>query len=274
MPVEVSEAALDDHVTKSAPYNNGNGTVGSDDITWDFAIQPSLGWAQSHKQLLQNLSYAETGAGLAAGAVSGGCALIPIPDPLSKGCAAVFGVAAAGDGVLALFFQWLATDPVDSHYKSIATPLAGHIPRIRQLDGLSRAQTAAVNAFVRAEARTVSLAAAAATAVNRYSGAALADNTRWKQKQDAAARAYAGQLASSLTTELADAKLAERAVADTVLGSYTVSAAQIQGLQESIASHGIPHPRANHRPLARTISRSGRSSPSRFGSRRALSGLA
>jgi len=102
-------------------------------------------------------------------------------------------------------------------------------------------QAAALNALLKAQARTVGLASAVATATNRYSGAALAKNSHWEQKQRAAARLYAGQLASSLATELADAKHAQRTLADTVLHSLKVTAAEIRAFKASVAAHGIPH---------------------------------
>jgi hypothetical protein len=238
-PLTFSDAVLSDHVETSVPYDNGNGTVGSNDGTWDFAIQPSFSFAQTHKQAFQNLAYAEGAASLAAGGIAVLCTVAPEP-VFSKACGVVFGVGMTADGLIALFFQWLATDPVDSHYTSVAKPVAGHTPRLSSGRGLNGAQTAALSALLQAQVREVGLAYAVATAVNRYSGAALADNTQWEQQQRAAAQRYAGQLASSLATELADAKHAQSALADTVFRSRKVHAAEIRAFQESVASHGIP----------------------------------
>jgi hypothetical protein len=93
-----------------------------------------------------------------------------------------------------------------------------------------------------AQIRAAGLATAVSTAVNRYSGATVADSTHWQQMQRSAARLYAGQLAASLNTELADAKHAQRILAHTAFRSLKLTTAKYRALKARVAAHGIPQP--------------------------------
>lgn len=135
--------------------------------------------------------------------------------------------------------QWLATDPVDRDYRAVLKPPASRALRIRAAPGLGAAKVAALNALLKAQARTVSLEFALATAINRYSGAALADNAKGRARQRAAARHYAKPLAASLAKELTDDKAAQRALTSTALHSHTVNPAEVQAFKQSVVSGGL-----------------------------------
>jgi hypothetical protein len=227
-------------VSKTVPYNNGNGTVGTDDGTWSFGIQPTFSVKRLFAPPLESLAVDASADGGGLGAIVELC-LTLVPPPFDVQCVNFYTYYAAATDAQAQFYKQIADDPVDRHYTSVAKPLTGPTPRIRSVRGLNAKQAAALNALLKAQARAVGLASAVATAVNRYSGAALGDNTHWEQKQHAAARTYAGQLASSLATELTAAKHAQRALTNTVLHSLKVTATEIRAFQESVASHGIPH---------------------------------
>jgi len=243
-PLIFSNSALSDTTHSSSSYDNGNGTVGTDQGTWGFEISPSLSFKQAHKEAFQNLADAFSylsGATTAALVACGALALSPPPvDAAAIPCGILFGAGAAGDAIASTFFGQMARDPVETDYRSISKPRTGHTPRIRPVHGINATQATALNSLLKAQAQMVGLASAVATAVNRYSGAALAKNTEWEHKQRAAARLYAGQLASSLATELATAKHAQSALADTVFRSVKIDTAEIRAVKESITAHGIP----------------------------------
>src|SRR5271165_76820 len=229
---------LEAQADPSVSYNE-DGKVGTDKGTWFFSIQPSLLWKEVFKATIQSFASAEAAGANAYGAIIEACGSLPAV--FEAQCAIEFSGAQSGAAAFAVLAMWIANDPIDRHYTSVAKPLAGHTPRIHAVRGLNAKQAAALNAQLKAQARTVGIAQALATAVNRFGGAALAKNAHWEHKQRAAARGYAGQLASSLAGELADAKRAQRVLADTALHSYKVSAAAIEAFKESISSHGIPH---------------------------------
>jgi hypothetical protein len=225
-------------MSKPVPYNNEDGTSGTRDGTWEIRLQPSLGWAQNFKAIFTSLvSVAGSEANVLA-AIWQACG--SVPPIFSTSCIATFGATTTVAAAMTLLYTELAVDPVDSHYISVAKPLFGHLPRVRAVPGLSDRDAGALNTLLSAEARTVGLASALVTAVNRFGGASLAHTAKWMRAQRRAARAYAGQLASALASELTDVKRAQHDLAATPLGSRTVTAKEIHAFKKKFASHGLP----------------------------------
>jgi hypothetical protein len=246
-PLNFNEASLGDHVEIVVPHSNGDASDGStwtDDDTWDVGIQPSIGATQNHKKIWQMEADAANMAAVGDGTVGGFCGLLaiaqPATAPLDAICGPVFTAAGGVNATVGWGFGKLAVDPVDTHYTSVARPHYGHAPRLRPGHGLTAKQAAALNALMQAQFRAAGLASAVSTAFDRFSGAAIAANTYWQQQQREGARRYAGQLASTLTTELADAKRAQSAVAHSAFWSRKITAAHIRAFQAKVRSHGIP----------------------------------
>lgn len=231
-----TEGSTIDYPHVLVPYDNGHGTVGTDDDTWVVAIQPSIGWKLEFKALLEAAAQVASVNGN-IGAMAQACSAVP--EVFQSDCAIFVTSYTSAQAALAVTLGTVSADPVDSHYRSVARPLAGHTPHVRSVRGLSVAEAAALNAQLTAKARTAALASALARAVDRYSGAAIAKNTKWKREQRAAARRYAGQLAASLASELTDAKRAQHAAAHTPLSTLRVNAAAIRAYEANVKAHGV-----------------------------------
>jgi hypothetical protein len=237
-PLVLKDEGVSDTLPKDVPYDNGAGETGSDDGTWTFVITPSS-TLKVAAEGLEARAVLSAGSALAMQMVVQECMAF-IPPPFEINCTLLMRFLSAASAAESESDDEAADDPIDRHYTAVAKPFVASAPRVPPIPGLDAKAAATLQRLLKAQARVVGLSSALATAVDRYGGAALARNARWEQRQRAAARLYAEQLASALAVQLTDAKAAERVLARTVLNSRQVTAAELRAFRRGVRANGVP----------------------------------
>jgi hypothetical protein len=187
------------------------------------ATAPGLSAQEKEEWRLQALRFS------ASGAASGGAALalLLIPEPVSKGGAAVT-VLVAGLQLLAAEYcvkKW--KDPPDPNYKVLARAAFPRPARVRAGGGVTAAEAAALNALLRQSARIAGDDAAFLASIQRADGAHAAGDAEWDKRQSAQAAAFARAEAALLAARPAlEAALAKSVAAAGFSRSVTVAEAR------------------------------------------------
>jgi hypothetical protein len=234
----LKDEGVTDTLQENVPYDNGAGETGSDDGTWTFVITPSS-TLKVAAEGLEARAMLSAGSALAMQLVVQECMAF-IPPPFEINCTLLMRFLSAASAAESESDDEAADDPIDRHYTAVAKPFVASAPRVPPIPGLDAKAAATLQRLLKAQARVVGLSSALATAVDRYGGAALARNTRWEQRQRAAARLYAEQLAWALAVQLTDTKAAERVLAGTVLNSRQVTAAELRTFRRGVRANGVP----------------------------------
>lgn len=112
-----------------------------------------------------------------------------------------FESAALLDKSAAAYNAMLAADPPDANFTQIFQPVAQYFPAALNANGVPQGVTSAFNAWLMVKQQETALAQAAATSLNRASGALIAGNTYWQDAQIKAASKYAYELGAAMKEE-------------------------------------------------------------------------
>ena len=153
--------------------------------------------------------------------------------PVAAGCALV----AAGCKIVGEMDSQASDDPPDTNFRTLARPQVKTIT----LPGETTSDSvkAAENALVANLAQIKALSDAMFVSINRASGALLAKQPSWRQRQDELGRSYASQLAK-LMDELPDLFAHLRASLMEARLTVAATASDIAKAKRTVAEHGFP----------------------------------
>ncbi len=176
------------------------------------------------------------------------CALVPSPDPVTKGAAVVMLLISVGHMAYGQYALGKANDPPDKNYKQLAKLVVPKLPGVRPGNGVTSAEAAAANAILVNVAKVSANDAAFITSFERAQGAYAARNGTWDRTQSRAAAKYARAEAKLLDAQPALDAALKRAVAQASVPPLT--AADAKRATASVAKSGLP---ASFTSLARRL---------------------
>jgi hypothetical protein len=130
-------------------------------------------------------------AGFGTAMTALGLALVPSPDPVTKGGAVVCLLVAGFEFVIAVHAALKAADPPDPHYRILARPHTPTPPKVAAGEGISGPEAAAINALLTSTAKYVGVARATLASLQRAQGAFNAGDRVWQRRQSRLAARYA-----------------------------------------------------------------------------------
>jgi hypothetical protein len=166
------------------------------------------------------------------------CALVPSPDPVSKGLAVVMLLISVGHMAYGQYALSKASDPPDKNYKQLAKLGVPKLPAIRPGNGVTLAEAEAANAILANVARVSANDAAFITSFERAQGAYAARDGPWDRRQSRAAAKYARAEAKLLDAQPALDVALKRAVAQANVPPLT--AADAKRATASVVRNGLP----------------------------------
>jgi len=175
--------------------------------------------------------------------IAGGCgigALIFTGGTALPACAAIAGTLAGGTGLYGSYQQRQAIDPPDPHFDKIAQAKAVKAPHIKAGGGITPKLAAALNAFLKNEAMSISVLNTLTTTENRISGAALANNQKAVKKQLKVARTLRHQLAGLILKDVGLRKKVAAAFKSAGITFAGLTSSQVFSSESSISSSGPP----------------------------------
>ncbi len=144
-------------------------------------------------------------------------------------------------GAASLLDGWLAKDPPDPNFTEIAipvTPTTSQQP-ILPNDDLSQTQADTLNAVIENLQQGIGLAQAMLTSFNRASGAQVASNSYWVNRQLQVARLYSGQLADVLDAQLPLLADLQQALLTAPALSFAVTAQDLLSFKSNLVINGL-----------------------------------
>jgi hypothetical protein len=166
------------------------------------------------------------------------CALVPSPDPVSKGLAVVMLLISVGHMAYGQYALSKASDPPDKNYKQLAKLGVPKLPAIRPGNGVTLAEAEAANAILANVARVSANDAAFITSFERAQGAYAARDGTWDRRQSRATAKYARAEAKLLDAQPALDVALKRAVAQANVPPLT--AADAKRATASVVRNGLP----------------------------------
>ena len=229
------------------PLIPGGATVYSPDpLFWSASVPPPPPPPQQGRFTQQQKeNFARISANLnigAAGSATVAAACLLAPDPsVSKACAIGAGLTSGLSWLLSAIYGRLALDPSDPNFTVIAVPVTPTLSQqpITAGDGITQQEADALNALFTNLEQAIGLGRALQTSIDRAQGARDARDAFWEGQQLAAARNFAGQLAT-----LSDQQPGLFASLASALGAagfqQSFTAASIAQFQSSVALQGFP----------------------------------
>jgi hypothetical protein len=166
------------------------------------------------------------------------CALVPSPDPVTKGCAGVMFVIAAAHFAYGQYALWKSKDPPDKNFKVLAKLVMPKLPKARAGNGVTPAMAAAANAILTNVERVSANDAAFITSLERAQGAYAAKDGTWDRKQSRAAAGFARAEAMLLSAQPKLDATMKRAVAKA--GAPPLTVADARRATSSVRKNGLP----------------------------------
>lgn len=190
------------------------------------------------KRDLRDLAIGASALSATAAATAFGAAVVPSPDPFTKGAAVVCAIASVGLLLQAVLLERLASDPPDPNYRRRVKPVFPRVAHVRAGGGVTAVEAAAANALLDNSAWVAGYNAALLTALERAQGAYAAKNRTWDHTQSRDAAAFARAEAALLDARPAlERRLRQTADA---AGSRSVSAADVKRALNRIGRTGLP----------------------------------
>lgn len=197
---------------------------------------PSMTELEKRQALTESKVLFAGGASMFALAI--GCALVPSPDPVSKGLALVGALVGLGHYAIGFVSYLKSEDPPDANYQQLAKLVTPRLRAVKAGAGVTAAEAAAANALSQNLVRIVANDAAFVTSFERAQGAYAAANATWDRRQSRAAAGYARAEAKLLDARSALERALRAAVARAKVPPLTQS--DVRRAVADVAKHGLP----------------------------------
>lgn len=200
------------------------------------ALEIKKRWSEEDKSAAGKVAAIEGGVSATLGLVSLGLDGTVVGLPAGVALGAVAGGIALASNV----FWYIASDPIDMHFGTIAVPARLRAPSIKPVRQISPQAAKAINAMLLNTTREVAVGRAMLTSINRAQGAFKAKRPGWEARQMRAAGTYAGQLATLLDRER---RIRVQLVAALRRGRFptiAVTPDQAQSFAQVLARKGVP----------------------------------
>jgi hypothetical protein len=189
------------------------------------------------KKSWRDAATAATAAGVGFSGLAVGCALVPSPDPVTKGIALFGVVVAIGYYAYGQYAYRKAQDPPDRNYKQLAKVVVPTLPKVRAGGGVTAAEAAAANALAASIARIAGYDAALVTSFERAQGAYAARDGTWDHRQSLAAARYARAEAKLLDARPALERALRKAIESA--GAPALTLTDARRATDHVARHGL-----------------------------------
>jgi hypothetical protein len=180
------------------------------------------------------------GGASALAALAFGCAVVPSPDPVTKGIALFGMIVSVGYFAYGEYALSKALDPPDRNYKKLAKLAIPHLPAIQPGSGVTAAEAGAANALLANASQMAGIDAALLKSFERAQGAYAAQDGTWDTKQSRSAAKFARAEAKLLDARPALEAALRRAVAKA--GTIALTPADVKRGVARIARAGFPSP--------------------------------